>query len=134
MIGVQSWSVYHVVMNHDGKFFIAVYKRVAEDEYGFSHPHWYGFLINTGVQNSHDPSLNTCDVKIWAYPNKHFLNKDSYINIGRINNVPERDLINCLGRIDGGMPRRILDGVQSCPILEKKHRIRILSEHANLLK
>lgn len=122
MNDVETWGIYHVNLNHDGKYFIPLLRIEEDDGYGSRQVYWIGCCISTGKQNAGDTTLHMCDIEIKPNLNDPPIKHRSYVNTGRIEKVAERDLGKCLRIIDRGTQDRIKDGAQDCRAMPEKYK------------
>ncbi len=121
---VQAWDVYCVSFNHRLKYFVALL-QVKEEEYGFQQAYWVGCCINTGPQNTGIQSLYMCDIEVSFHTNHRLLDRNSYVNLGRMEKVAEWELNDCILVLDRGTQSRIKERVMSCPAVPGKYKARI---------
>jgi len=119
----KTWGMYHVFFNYDTKYFIPLL-RVEEDEFGFIQTYWKGYCINSGKENASDPnpSHHIYDVEINPNLNCPPLIRKSYVNIGRLEMVAERDLDDFRRILDRGSQKRIKESAQNCHLLSENQR------------
>lgn len=125
MNDVETWGMYHVNFNHDMKFFIALLRVEEDDGYGFRNIYWIGCCINSGKENDGDALLHMCDVEISPNLNYPPLKRRSYVNIGRLEKVAERDLGEFFRIIDRGTQTRIKDSAKDCRAIPTKYKEQI---------
>ena len=122
MNDVEPWGIYHVNFNHDGKYFIPLVRVEEDDGFGFRLISWIGACANSGKQNDGDDTLHMCDIEITPNLNSPPLQRRSYINIGRLEKVDERDLVECIRIIDRGPQNRIKESANDCRAISPKIR------------
>lgn len=125
--------VYYIKNCHDcekynqEKFFIPVYVEAIK-EYGTVGYQWWGFYINSYPQNLEN--LKYCDVLV-EQTEHSFIKQDSWINVDRIHRYPDSLLTVKVGEISNSCKNCILEAVQACRVLERKHKKETLSQFAN---
>jgi len=120
--------VYFIENCHDcGKYnqeklFVPVY-CVEEPTWGTVTLQWWGFYINSFPQNL--APLQICDLQLHR-GNHPFLTKNSWLNVNRIHKYPDSSLSEERGIIASQYHSMILQAVKDCPVLETKHKKKIL--------
>jgi hypothetical protein len=122
MSDVEVWGVYYVEFQYATKKFVALYQVSETDQYGYEHPHWVGCCISTSRQNIGDSTLSRFDIPVPFSLNQGFLKYDSYLNMGRYEQVPERDLHDFKDFLDRGTQKRIVECAGDCPALSPRQR------------